>query len=186
MLLPAVQLAVKSFHVVWRPLGWNMLARALTTPVGVWLVLVLAPQQIALVLGVVILLTVVLSVWSIDIRPTVPNSLVAGALSGISSPSAVAGGPFTALLFQHDSAQRMRSTWPSPSFSAAACRPSASRRRVSSPLSMSAPLSWAPFMLIGYAASARVRRRLAVAGMRRAILAFCVAAGVILAKAVVT
>lgn len=110
MLLPAVQLAVKSFHVVWRPLGWNMLARALTTPVGVWLVLVTAPQQIGLVLGVVILLTVVLSVWSIDIRPTVPNSLVAGALSGISSPSAAAGGPVTALLFQHDSAQRMRST----------------------------------------------------------------------------
>jgi uncharacterized membrane protein YfcA len=49
-----------------------------------------------------------------------------------------------------------------------------------------AALVWAPFMRIGYAASARVRRRLAVAGMRRAILAFCVAAGVILAKAVVT
>lgn len=42
-------------------------------------------------------------------------------------------------------------------------------------------------MRIGYAASARVRRRLAVAGMRRAVLALCVvAAGVILAKTVVT
>ena len=32
MLLPAVQLAVEGVHVVWRPLGWNMLARATTTP----------------------------------------------------------------------------------------------------------------------------------------------------------
>lgn len=150
--------------------------------------LVLAPQQIGPVLGVVILLTVVLSVWSIDIRPTVPNSLVAGALSGISSASAAAGGPFTALLFQHDSAQRMRSTL-AVSFILGGGMSAIGLAQAGqlTAVDVRAALVWAPFMLIGYAASARVRRRLAVAGMRRAILAFCVlAAGVILAKAVVT
>ncbi|MEI2778396.1 MAG: hypothetical protein V9G19_20980 [Tetrasphaera sp.] len=43
-----------------------------------------------------------------------------------------------------------------------------------------AALIWAPFMLLGYAASGQLRRRLAESGMRHAVLTFCVVSAVVI------
>jgi uncharacterized membrane protein YfcA len=188
LVLPVVQLAREGLDVAWRPLGWSLLARALTTPVGVWLVLVLSPSQIGLVLGVVILLTVALSIWSIDIRPTLRNALVAGALSGISGASAAVGGPFAALLFQHERPHRMRSTL-AVSFIAGSALSALGLAQAGQlgGRDLWAALIWTPFMIAGYAASGRIRRRLAESGMRRAVLGFCVVSAlVIVVRALLT
>lgn len=180
-ILPLIQIAREGLDVVWRPLGWSVLARALTTPIGVWLVLVLSPSQIGIVLGAVILLTVALSIWSLDIRATVPNALVAGALSGISGASAAVGGPFTAILFQHEPPARMRSTL-AVSFllGSALSTIGLAQAGALSWSDLRAARGWAPFMVVGYAASGRLRRRLAESGMRTAVLAFCVIAACVI------
>lgn len=181
LVLPAIQLVNEGFDVAWRPLGWSLFARALTTPLGVWLALVLDPRQIGIVLAIVILLTVAMSVRRFTVRPTVPAALVAGGLSGISGASAAVGGPFAALLFQNEPADRMRSTL-AVSFiggSAFAAIGLAGAGVLDGP-DVRAALLWAPFMLLGYAASGRLRRRLAESGMRRAVLAFCVVSALVI------
>ena len=57
-----------------------------------------------------ILVTVALSVRTIDLRATPRNAAVAGAVSGISGTAAAIGGPFLALVLQHERPQRVRST----------------------------------------------------------------------------
>ena len=61
-------------------------------------------------MGVLILVTVALSVRAIDLRATPRNAAVAGAVSGISGTAAAIGGPFLALVLQHERPQRVRST----------------------------------------------------------------------------
>lgn len=180
-ILPLIQIAREGLDVAWPPLGWSVLARALTTPIGVWLVLVLSPSQIGIVLGAVILLTVALSIWSLDIRATVPNALVAGALSGISGASAAVGGPFTAILFQHEPPARTRSTL-AVSFLLGSALSTIGLAQAGALgwSDLRAALVWAPFMVVGYAASGRLRRRLAESGMRTAVLAFCVIAACVI------
>jgi uncharacterized membrane protein YfcA len=60
--LPLLQLAHAERDVAWRPLGWAVGARTLATPVGVAVVALVSPRAIAALVGVLILLTVALSV----------------------------------------------------------------------------------------------------------------------------
>ena len=79
-ILPTIQLVRDGVDIHWRPLGWTVLARAVTTPMGVWLVLVLNKAWLGFMLGMLILMTAGLSVRRVDVRPTRRNALVAGAL----------------------------------------------------------------------------------------------------------
>ena len=80
--LPVLQLGHGVRDLARRPLGLAFAARLVLTPVGVAAVAVLAPRAIAALVGVLILVTVALSVRTIDLRPTPRNALVAGAVSG--------------------------------------------------------------------------------------------------------
>lgn len=186
-ILPMVQFTRGPLDVAWRPLGWSLLARAVTTPLGVWLVVILDRRWLAVILGLTILLSVLASVRTLAIRASVGNSLVAGALSGISGATAAVGGPFTALLFQNEPAQRIRDTL-AVSFLVGSAM-SAVGLLVAGEMQLPhlvAALVWVPFIALGYAVSGRARRRLDSGAMRPVVLAFCtVAALVIMVRAFV-
>ncbi len=183
--LPLVQLRRLQMDVAWRPLTWSLVARAVATPVGVWLVAVLASRWLATIMAVTILLTVAASIRSVEVRATPTNSLASGVLSGISGATAAVGGPFTALLFQHEPPQRLRDTLAmSFLFGSAMSLLGLWIGGQMHPQQFVATAVWTPFIALGYAVSGPARRRLDADRLRPAVLGFCVvAAVVVLARA---
>ena len=185
MALPVLQLTHAARDIAWRPLGWAVAARTLFTPVGVAVVATFAPRAIAALVGVLILVTVALSVRTIDLRPTPVNATVAGAVSGVSGTAAAIGGPFLALVLQHERPERVRSTL--AVFFLAGSLLGLAGLSLGGELSgaqVVAGLVWVPFALLGYAVSAPLRARIDHERFRRAVLAFCVVASlVVIARA---
>ena len=175
--LPLLQLSHGDRDIAWHPLGWALAARTLFTPVGVAVVAWFSPRAIAALVGVLILVTVALSIWAIDLRATRRNAAVAGAVSGISGTAAAIGGPFLALVLQHERPERVRSTL--AVFFVAGSLLGLSGLFVGGELTREqvlAGLVWVPFGLLGYVVGAPVRARLDPEKFRRAVLAFCVLA----------
>lgn len=177
--LPMLQLSHGDRDIAWRPLGWALGARTLFTPVGVAVVAFFSPRAIAALVGVLILVTVALSVWAIDLRATPRNAAVAGAVSGISGTAAAIGGPFLALVLQHEPPQRVRSTL--AVFFIAGSLLGLGGLFLGGELTREqvlAGLVWVPFGLAGYALAAPVRARIDPERFRRVVLGFCVLASV--------
>lgn len=177
--MPVAQLLTGPHDIDWRPLGWALGARLLATPVGVLLVAATTPDVIALSVGVLILVTVVASVTAIDIRSTPRNAAVAGALTGVSGTAASIGGPFLALVLQHERPQRLRATLAAfflvGSMTAVGALTLAGQVDREDIL---AGLFWIPFVLLGHLLAGPLRSRIAAESVRRAVLAFCVIASV--------
>lgn len=178
--LPVLQLAHGARDLAWRSLGWALAARLVLTPVGVAVVAWLSPRAIAAFVGVLILVTVALSIRTIDLRPTRPNAVVAGAVSGISGTAAAIGGPFLALVLQHERPERVRSTLAAFFLvgSGLALAGLALGGEVGSRQLLTG-LAWAPFALVGYALAAPVRARVDPDRFRRYVLGFCVVASLV-------
>lgn len=177
--LPVVQLVHGTRDVAWRPLGWAVAARTLLTPVGVAVVVYFSPRAIAALVGILILVTVGLSVRTIDLRPTSVNAAAAGAVSGISGTAAAIGGPFLALVLQHERPERVRSTL--AAFFVAGSVLGVTGLALGGALTRAqlvAGLLWVPFGLLGYAVAVPVRARIDPGRFRKGVLAFCVVASV--------
>lgn len=177
--LPVIQLVHGPREVLWRPLSWALVGRALLTPVGVWLVAAFSPDLIATLVGILLLLTVWVSVSRIHVAATSTNALVAGGLAGISGTAASIGGPFLAVALQHETPVRVRSTlsWFFLVGSAMGLIGLVLGGQGRS-LAVEVGLLWVPFALLGYLASQPVRRLLPAHRLRSAVLTFCVLAGV--------
>ena len=177
--LPLLQLSRGPRDIAWRPLGWALGARTLFTPVGVAVVAWFSPRAIAALVGVLILVTVALSIRVIDLRATPRNAAVAGAVTGISGTAAAIGGPFLALVLQHERPERVRSTL--AVFFVAGSLLGLTGLFVGGQLTreqLLAGLVWVPFGLLGYVVGAPVRARIDPDRFRRAVLAVCVLASV--------
>ena len=177
--LPMLQLTRGDRDIAWRPLGWALGARTLFTPVGVAVVAWFSARAIAALVGGLILVTVALSVRTLDLRPTPRNAAIAGAVSGVSGTAAAIGGPFLALVLQHERPQRVRSTL--AVFFVAGSLLGLGGLLLGGELTgeqVVAGLVWVPFGLLGFAASAPVRARIDPGRFRRMVLAFCVVASV--------
>jgi len=177
--LPVVQLAHGPRDIAWRSLSWALGARLLVMPLGVAAVALLSVRAISVVTGVLILLTVAASVSALEVRTTPVNSAVAGAIAGFSGTAASIGGPFLALVLQHERPTRLRATL-SVFFLAGAAMAVAGLSFAGefSREQLVAGIVWIPFMALGYAAAAPARSRLDRDRLRRAVLAFCVLASV--------
>lgn len=177
--LPVVQLVHGPRDIAWRPLSWALVARLLVMPLGVAAVALLSVRAISVVTGVLILLTVAASVSALEVRTTPVNSAVAGAIAGFSGTAASIGGPFLALVLQHERPTRLRATL-SVFFLAGAAMAVAGLSFAGEFTrgQLVAGLAWIPFMALGYAAAAPARARLDRDRLRRAVLAFCVLASV--------
>ncbi|HNV41036.1 MAG TPA: sulfite exporter TauE/SafE family protein [Ornithinibacter sp.] len=178
--LPLLQLAHAERDVAWRPLGWAVGARTLATPVGVAVVALVSPRAIAALVGVLILLTVALSVRTIELRPTPVNAAAAGAVSGVSGTAAAIGGPFLALVLQHERPERVRSTL-AVFFLAGSVLGLVGLRAGGQLTAQQVVVGglWVPFVLLGYAAAAPLRARIDPDRFRRIVLGFCVVASVV-------
>lgn len=185
--LPVMQLASGPRDIAWRHLGWALGARVLVTPVGVLLVAAMSPDAIALAVGILILVTVVASVTALDIRLTRRNSAAAGAITGISGTAAAIGGPFFALVLQHEEPRRLRATLAAfflvgtvlsfVGLSLAGQVDSADVR---------AGLLWVPFVLLGHLVAGPLRSRMPAEAVRRGVLTFCLIASVsVIARVVI-
>ena len=178
--LPLLQLAHAERDVAWRPLGWAVGARTLATPVGVAVVALVSPRAIAALVGVLILLTVALSVRTIELRPTPVNAAAAGAVSGVSGTAAAIGGPFLALVLQHERPERVCSTL-AVFFLAGSVLGLVGLRAGGQLTAQQVVVGglWVPFVLLGYAAAAPLRARIDPDRFRRIVLGFCVVASVV-------
>ena len=178
--LPLLQLAHAERDVAWRPLGWAVGARTLATPVGVAVVALVSPRAIAALVGVLILLTVALSVRTIELRPTPVNAAAAGAVSGVSGTAAAIGGPFLALVLQHERPERVRSTL-AVFFLAGSVLGLVGLRAGGQLTAQQVVVGGllVPFVLLGYAAAAPLRARIDPDRFRRIVLGFCVVASVV-------
>ncbi|MEO5982860.1 MAG: sulfite exporter TauE/SafE family protein [Pedococcus sp.] len=177
--LPLVQLAHGARDIAWRPLGWALVARLVLTPVGVAVVAVLSVQAISVVVGSLILLTVAASVSAMDLRPTPRNAATAGAIAGVAGTAAAIGGPYLALVLQHERPARLRSTL--AAFFLVGTLISLAGLTVAGQFTtrqLLTGLVWVPFTVLGYAAAAPARAHLDRERLRRAVLGFCVVAGV--------
>ena len=177
--LPVVQLSHGTRDIARRPLGWALAARLALTPVGVAVVALLSVKAISVVVGGLILLTVAASVSALDLRATPRNAAMAGAVAGVAGTAASIGGPYLALVLQHERPERLRATM------AAFFLVGTSMAVLGLTLAgeftreqLLAGLVWVPFTALGYAAAAPARARLDRGRLRRLVLAFCVLAGV--------
>lgn len=110
VLLPLLQLATHREEIDWRGLAWALPARIPGTVVGVWLVAIFTDRQLAVAVGVMVLVAVLLT-WHTVTVPITPGTLVgAGVISGVTSTATSIGGPPIAILYQHRSPVQVRST----------------------------------------------------------------------------
>ncbi|HEX8496026.1 MAG TPA: sulfite exporter TauE/SafE family protein [Actinomycetales bacterium] len=96
--------------VDWRGLGFALTGRFPGVLVGSWVVVTQPARTTAIVVAVVVLGAVALSLTSWHARPTPRALLTAGLVSGVSGTATSIGGPPVALLYQHESGARLRST----------------------------------------------------------------------------
>lgn len=108
--LPVLTLVRELHDVDWRGLGYALAGRVPGMLVGTWIVVTQPARTTAIVVAVVVLGAVLLSVTSWHARPTPPALLVAGVVSGVSGTATSIGGPPVAVLYQHVSGPRLRST----------------------------------------------------------------------------
>lgn len=175
--LPVVQLVHGPRDIAWRPLSWALVARLLVTPLGVVAVAVLSVRAISVVTGLLILLTVAASVSALEVRATPVNSAVAGAIAGFSGTAASIGGPFFALVLQHERPARLRATL--SAFFIVGAGMAVAGLSLAGEFTreqLVAGIVWIPFIALGYAAAAPARARLDRERLRRAVLGFCVLA----------
>lgn len=159
--------------------------RLLLTPLGAALVVWAGAREIALMVGVMILLVVALSLTPFTVRATVPNALTAGAVTGVAGTAASIGGPFFAMVLQHEPQVRIRSTLAAffvlgslTSLAALAIAGELDRTQVG------AGLLWVPFLALGVWLGRPLRRAVSEERMRHAVLIFCtVASLVVIARA---
>lgn len=177
--LPLLQLASGPRDVAWEHLGWAVGARVLATPLGVLLVALASADVIAMTVGILILVTVAASIWAVDIRLDRRNSAIAGAISGVSGTAASIGGPFFALVLQHERPERLRATL--ATFFLAGSVLGLSGLALGGQVDAEdvvAGLLWVPFVLVGHLLAGPVRRRIRPQTVRRGVLTFCVVASV--------
>jgi len=77
---------------------------------GAWVLSIVPAAQLGIVFAVAILLSIALTISGLDIRPTRQSSLIAGVVSGTMGAASGIGAPIVAILYQHASGPRVRST----------------------------------------------------------------------------
>jgi len=110
MLLPMGTLAREHQDIYWRGLGWSLGARAPGTVVGVALVAAFSTRSLGIAVGLMVLLTVLLTARAVVIPVNRGTLVAAGFASGITGTATSIGGPPLAILLQHRRPRQIRTT----------------------------------------------------------------------------
>jgi uncharacterized membrane protein YfcA len=107
---PAFTLLADRRDIDWRGLGWSLPLRIPGTAVGVVLVAVADDRALGLVVGVMVLLSVLVTWRTVVVPINRVNLSLAGFVSGITGTATSIGGPPLAVLYQHERPTRIRNT----------------------------------------------------------------------------
>lgn len=94
----------------WKPLLWALLGRLPGSLLGTWAVIALPQRGLIVLFSVLVLLGIGLSFAGWAIRPTSRSLVVAGAASGFMGSITSIGGPPMAIVYQHESGDRVRAS----------------------------------------------------------------------------
>jgi uncharacterized membrane protein YfcA len=97
-------------EVDWAGMRWAIVGRIAGTFLGAWAVIAFSKDALIVALSLSVILGVLMSVAGWNFRPTTASLLGAGTLSGVMGTLTSIGGPPMALVYQKETAQRLRST----------------------------------------------------------------------------
>ena len=109
-LLPMVTLAREHHQIDWPGLAWSVSARMPGTAVGVAVVTLVSTRELGIVVGVMVLVSVLLTIRAVRVPVTRGTLIAAGFTSGITGTATSIGGPPIAILYQHRDPVQIRST----------------------------------------------------------------------------
>lgn len=165
----------------WRGLRWAFGGRVPGTVLGVAVVALVSDRALELLVGVMVLVAVVLTVRVVHL-PMRPSVLVgAGVVSGVTGTATSIGGPPLALVYQHETGDRLRATM--AVYFLAGGLLSLLGLAVGHQLTGSqaaAAAGLAPFLALGFVLSHLVRRHVDAGRTRTAVLSVCAVSAVVL------
>jgi uncharacterized membrane protein YfcA len=161
-------------------LGWIVVGRVPGTIIGTAIVALVATSTLSVLVGVVVLLSVVMSLLGtrIDVNPR--SCTIAGVESGVMGTAAGIGGPPLALLFQHHKGPVMRSTLAASFFFGTILSLSS--------LAVAREVGWdhvrlglvlTPAVLVGFVAARAMRGVLDKGWLRPAVLVFATISAIV-------
>ena len=173
-LLPVVTLARERHHIDWRGLGWALPARVPGTAVGVVCVGWLSARELGTAVGLMVLVSVLLTIRAVEIPVNRATLLVAGFASGITGTATSIGGPPMAILYQHRPAAQVRCTLAvyflaGAGFSLLGLAVAGSLE----PAAFLVAMLMVPCLVLGFALSRLVRRRVPSHRIRPGVLLVC-------------
>lgn len=108
--LPVATLAREHAEIDWRGLGWSLSARVPGTAAGVALVATFSTASLGIVVALTVLVSVLLTAWTVVIPVNRGTLVGAGFTSGITGTASSIGGPPLAILLQHRTPRQIRTT----------------------------------------------------------------------------
>ena len=181
LMMAATTLVSEHHGVDWDGLAWAVPARVVGTAVGVVVVSALTAQQIGIAVSLVVLLSVILTVHTVELpinRVTLPS---AGFVSGVIGTATSIGGPPLAVLYQHRPPRTVRPTLAAYFvIGAALSLTGLGLAGELDPHIFWLALTLSPTLLLGFWLAVPVRGRLPAAAVRSGILAVCTASALAL------
>lgn len=172
---------LREHHAIdWLGVRWIAGGRLPGTVVGLAVVIAVPSAELALVIGIIILIAVVLSVVHPGIPVTRATAFMTGSIAGVTGTAAGVDGPPLALLYQRQAPHTLRATLATCFLIGAAVSGIAltlGGKLSVEQLELTALLL--PAMLVGLMLSGQLSRRLSPAALRPIVLAFATVAGVI-------
>ena len=110
LLFPMATLLREHQEIDWRGLGWSLPARVPGTAAGVALVATFSKDALGVVVGVMVLLSVLLTARAVVIPVNRATLVTAGFTSGVTGTATSIGGPPLAILLQHRTPRQIRTT----------------------------------------------------------------------------
>ena len=180
-MMPLVTLARERHRIDWSGLAWALPARVPGTVVGVLLVGWFSTRSLDVAVGVMVLLSVLLTVRAVEVPVSRRTLVTAGFLSGITGTATSIGGPPMALLYQHRDPVQIRTTLAIYFFFGAGM--SLLGLAVGGSLQLTTlllALGLVPCLVLGFGASRLLRRVVPVGRIRTGVLLVCGASAAVL------
>ena len=181
MLFPLVTLAREHDDIDWSGLAWSVSARVPGTAVGVYLLTIFSDRTLVIAVAVMVLVSVATTARSVVLPVNRSNLVTAGFTSGVTGTATSIGGPPLAILYQHRSAEQIRSTLGVYFVVGAAL--SLVGLAVAGGLEGSTfvlAMAFAPFLLVGFAITRVLRGLVPRERVRVAVLVVCAASALLL------
>src|SRR5689334_17353159 len=110
LLTPALTLALDRGEIDWSGMAWGIPARIPGTVLGVLLVGWFSHRELGIAVGVMVLISVLVTWRAVRLPINRATLVTAGFLSGVGATTTSIGGPPIAVLYQHQPARRIRNT----------------------------------------------------------------------------